>query len=91
MEMKDNKIIVTDENGKSVEMEIYFTFEKDEKKYVVYFDPSQEGEEIALYAAAYDDENLYPVESDEEWDMIDEVVAAFNEEQDNDDEDEESK
>lgn len=82
--MDSKSLFVKDENGNEVEMEILFTFEDDSKgkKYVVFVDP--QGDEEEVYASAYDDEgNLLPVESDEEWSMIEEVLGAFAEEEEN--------
>lgn len=76
--MKENSIYITDENGKEVEMKIYMTFDINQKQYVVVY---EEGNEDELYPFIYDDEgNLYPVEDEEEMDMIDEVVSAYEEE-----------
>ena len=77
-----NKITITDEEGKSMEMNILFTFDANENNYVIcYFD----GKEDEIYPFRYDEEgNLEVVEDEEELSMIDEVVAAFDE----DDEDE---
>ena len=78
--LETNTMFVTDESGNEKEMEILFTFEDEEKgrKYVVFADPEDEGEEV--FASAYDDEgNLMPVETDEEWQMIEEVIGAFQE------------
>ena len=80
--LETNTMFVTDESGNEKEMEILFTFEDDEKgrKYVVFADPEDEGEEV--FASAYDDEgNLMPVETDEEWQMIEEVIGAFQEDE----------
>lgn len=75
-------LFVKDEQGNEVEMEILFTFEDEEhkKKYVVFMDAKRDDEEV--YASAYDDTgNLLPVESDEEWAMIEEVLGAFQDEE----------
>ena len=59
--LETNTMFVTDESGNEKEMEILFTFEDEEKgrKYVVFADPEDEGEEV--FASAYDDEgNLMP-------------------------------
>lgn len=80
--LETNTMFVTDESGNEKEMEILFTFEDEEKgrKYVVFADPEDEGEEV--FASAYDDEgNLMPVETDEEWQMIEEVIGAFKEDE----------
>ena len=80
--LETNTMFVTDESGNEKEMEILFTFEDEEKgrKYVVFADPEDEGEEV--FASAYDDEgNLMPVETDEDWQMIEEVIGAFQEDE----------
>lgn len=75
-----NKITITDENGKSLEMNILFTFDMDEKNYVICY---LEGKEDEIYPFRYDEEgNLDVVEDDDELAMIDEVVAAFDGEED---------
>ena len=64
------------------EWKFCFTFEDDNhaKKYVVFMDPEEEEGEV--FASAYDDEgNLIPVESDAEWQMIEEVIGAFQEDE----------
>jgi len=80
---EDRKLIVTDENNNQIEMEIMFTFDKDGKNYVVYHNPLNDKEnDIEVFASTYDEEgNLFPVESDEEWDMIEEVLDTFLEDQ----------
>ena len=76
--MKENSIFITDENGKEVEMKIYMTFDANEKQYAVVY---EEGKEDELYPLIYDDEgNLYPVDDEEEMQMIEEVVSAYEEE-----------
>lgn len=76
--MESNHLFVIDESGNEIEMEVLFTFDNDEtnKKYVLYFDPNDESGEV--FASIYDDEgNLTPVESEEEWAMVEEVFGAF--------------
>ena len=76
--LDSNSLYVVDENGNEKQMTILFTFESDEyqRKYVVFEDPSKEDGEV--FASAYDDDgNLLPVETDEEWSMIEEVIGAF--------------
>ena len=76
--MKENTIYITDENGKEVEMNILLTFEANEKNYVVVYETDKEDD---LYAFTYDDDgNLYEVETDEELQMVDEVVGAYEKE-----------
>lgn len=76
--LDSNSLYVCDEVGNEKRMEILFTFDDDNrgKKYVVFLDPEEESEEV--FASAYDDEgNLMPVENEEEWQMIEEVIGAF--------------
>ncbi|MBR5341575.1 MAG: DUF1292 domain-containing protein [Erysipelotrichaceae bacterium] len=76
--MKENSIFITDDDGKEVEMKIYFTFDMNDKNYVVVY---EEGNEDELYPFTYDDEgNLFPVENEEEMQLIEEVVSAYEEE-----------
>ena len=75
-----NKITITDENGKSIEMNILFTFDADDNNYVICY---LEGKEDEIYPFRYDEDgNLDVVEDEEELAMIDEVVAAFEGEED---------
>ena len=85
--MNEEKIIIIDENGQEVEMEVLFTFDSDqtEKQYVLYFNPASEDGEV--FASAYTtDGELFPIEDEDEWDMINEVFETFMS-QDNDDHD----
>lgn len=76
--MSDNSIFITDDNGKEIEMKIYLTFDANDKKYVVVYLQDNEDE---LYSFVYDDNgNLYQIESDEEMQMVDEVIGAYEQE-----------
>lgn len=97
MESGENTITVIDENGDEQLCEILFTFDSDEfnKSYVLYYPigaEEDENEEIEIFAASYipseDNEqgDLKPIETDEEWDMIEEILSTFL---DNDEEDDE--
>ncbi len=73
-----NSLYVKDEDGNEKRMIILFTFSSDDygKSYVVFQDPENETGEI--YASAYnDDGELRPIETDEEWDMVEEVINTF--------------
>lgn len=82
--LESKTMYVIDENGKEVEMEILFTFDNEElaKKYVLFSNPKNEDGEI--FASCYDDEgNLSPIETQAEWEMVEEVLGAFIEEEEN--------
>ncbi|MCL1950230.1 MAG: DUF1292 domain-containing protein [Turicibacter sp.] len=85
----ENQLTVVDENGNELLMEILFTFDSDEynKSYVVYYPAGAENEDeegnvdlhVSAYVPAADDEGgeLIPVETDAEWEMIEEVINTF--------------
>lgn len=76
--MDTEKIEVLDEDGNALEYDILFTFDSDEtgKKYVLYYDATEDEPEV--YSSIYDDEgHLFPVETPEEWEMIEEVFNTF--------------
>ena len=80
--MDVEKIQVIDDDGNELEFEVLFTFENDEngKKYVLYYDANEE--EPQVYSSIYDEDgHLYPVDTPEEWDMIEEVFNSFMDEQ----------
>ncbi len=81
--IESNTLFVRDADGKEQEMEILFTFEDEGtgKKYVVFSDPQEESGEV--FASAYDEEgNLLPIETDSEWNMVEEILGAFSEDED---------
>lgn len=76
--MNEDKIQVIDDDGNELEFDVLFTFDNDEtgKQYVLYYDANEE--EPQVYSSIYDDEgHLYPVDTPEEWDMIEEVFNSF--------------
>lgn len=76
--MDSDTIIITDDNGNEKEFGVLFTFNSDEfeKSYVLYYDLGEDESEV--YSSIYDEEgHLCPVETKEEWDMIEEVFQAF--------------
>ncbi len=76
--MDVEKIQVIDDDGNELEFEVLFTFEDDEngKKYVLYYDANEE--EPQVFSSIYDEDgHLYPVDTPEEWDMIEEVFNSF--------------
>lgn len=83
--MENKTLRVVDEEGNEFDYEIVLTFKSDEtnKAYVVYKEP---GDTDEVFAASYDETDtdggdLKPIETDEEWDMIEEVLNTFLEEE----------
>lgn len=101
MDHGQENITIVDESGNEQLCEVLFTFESDEfgKSYVLYYPigaEEDENEEIEIHASSFtpnedgQDGELLPVESDAEWDMIEEMLSTFlDEEEDEDEEDDE--
>ena len=82
--MNKNVIIAKDEKGKEVEYEILFEFcnEENGKNYIGYTDnKTDDFGNILVYASTYDkmgkDKNLYPIETEEEWDIIETIFSKL--------------
>ncbi|MBR3310514.1 MAG: DUF1292 domain-containing protein [Solobacterium sp.] len=84
---EDNRMMIIDDTGAEREVEIILTFEDDSrnKKYVLFTDPADlEGN---VFAYSYDDDGEMNEISEEEWEMCAEVLGAFqNEGEDNENE-----
>jgi uncharacterized protein YrzB (UPF0473 family) len=92
MNHDEKHITVVDEDGNEQLCEVLFTFDSDEfgKSYVLYYPLGAEEddqEDIEIHASAFipkedgEDGELMPIETDEEWDMIEEVLNTFLEEE----------
>jgi uncharacterized protein YrzB (UPF0473 family) len=90
-EDEDRYITLVNENGDEELFEILLTFDSDEfeKSYVLFYPvgESEDEEDGMVHAYAYiptedgDLGELLPIETDEEWDMIEEVFNTFVEEE----------
>jgi uncharacterized protein YrzB (UPF0473 family) len=92
MNHDEKHITVVDEDGNEQLCEVLFTFDSDEfgKSYVLYYPVGAEEddeEDIEIHASAFipkedgEDGELMPIETDEEWDMIEEVLNTFLDEE----------
>ncbi len=93
MDTEFETLIVTDEQGNEIECNIIMTFESEEfaKSYVVY--QVKDDETGEYYAASYNPEddnegNLGQVETDAEWELIEEVLESFLEDEEEKEEEE---
>lgn len=84
--MDAETMVVVDEQGNEQVYEIVLTFKNDEfkKSYVIYKLPGDENDEV--FASSFDDQatdggDLLPIETDKEWDMIEEVLNSFQDEE----------
>ena len=76
--MEENKIVVIDEMGNEIQMEIVFTYEDEDsgKNFVFYLNPEQEDSEV--FVSSYDAEgNLTPVEDPEEWKKLENIFEDY--------------
>ena len=76
----DKRIFVTDDNGNEVAMNIVFTFENEGSNYAV-LQPDNDPETVLAFKVINDNE-LVPVEDEEELAMVQEVLDAFEGEND---------
>lgn len=86
MNEETQEFLIVGENGKEQKCRVVFTFDAEEKSYVLFSLIDEEGNEIPGDISAmtfdYDDNNgemtnLQPVETDAEWEMINEVVLTL--------------
>ena len=76
--MEENQLVVINDDGTEIVMEILFTFDNEEydKNYVLYVDPSDESGQV--FVSSYTEEGeLFNIEDEKEWEMIEEVFQAF--------------
>lgn len=84
------RIIIPDENGEEHLFEVLSTFDVEEtKKTYIAVIPVEEAEdeEVEVFAFRYEikdsDENdlaLFPIETDEEWEMVEEMLQTLTDE-----------
>lgn len=94
MENEENYITVVDEEGNEQLFEVLFTFDSEDfnKSYVLYYPAgadTDEDEEIEIHASSYEPSaegeeggEMQPIETEEEWDMIEEMLNTFLAEED---------
>ncbi|OZU89872.1 hypothetical protein CIL03_01660 [Virgibacillus indicus] len=85
------RIIIPDENGEEHLFEVLFTFDVDETKqsYIAVIPVEQaEDEEVEVYAFRYEEKDeddndlsLFPIESDEEWEIVEEMLHTLADEE----------
>ena len=77
-------ITITNDEGKEEQYEVLFTFESDEtnRSYIVYTDGKKDKSgNIKVFASIYDPNDeaspLIPIETDEEWNIIEAILDEF--------------
>ena len=84
MEIKnDTQMVITDSEGKEHLMQILFTSENEERdaKYVFFYDTEDKEENVMVmrYVGELDQGELIAIEDDEEYDELEEVLNAWEE------------
>lgn len=70
----NTKLIINDRNGQKNEYDILLTFHfnKTNKQYIVYTDNKyNENDELNIYANIYENNELKNIETEEEWNEVD--------------------
>lgn len=85
--MQQNSFKVINDEGKEIVCDVLFTFDSEEtnKSYIVYTDNSTDEEgNVQVFASIYDpkQENprLDPIETDQEWKIIETILNTLQEE-----------
>ncbi|MBQ9014123.1 MAG: DUF1292 domain-containing protein [Bacilli bacterium] len=86
-EKKENTFTIINDEGKEITCEILFTYEdeKTKKNYIAYTDNTTDEEgNTKVYASIYNPEEenpvLLPIESDEEWNLIEGILSSLTKE-----------
>ena len=82
MEIKnETQMVVADSEGKEHLVQILFTYENEERnaKYVFFYDTEDKEENVVVmrYVGELDSGELEPIEDDEEYDEVEEVFNAW--------------
>ncbi|WP_164668526.1 DUF1292 domain-containing protein [Virgibacillus doumboii] len=85
------RIIIPDENGEEHLFEVLFTFDVDQtgQSYIAVVPVEQkDDDEVEVYAFRYEEKekddndlSLYPIESDQEWEMVEEMLNTLADEE----------
>ena len=81
----DDKIFITKEDGSEVEMTILLTFDNEQtgRSYVLYYDENDENGEVMPFRYDEKTHELSQLETDEEWELAEEVLQSFLDEEEN--------
>lgn len=81
-DIKENQLVIEDDEGNSHLVDILFTYENEQrgKKYVFFVSPNSEEEIICM---SYDEQGELHDISDEEFEEAEEVLASFEENNNN--------
>ncbi len=80
---KENEILLKDENGKEISVDVLFTFENsvNNKTYVVYTDHSKDVDnKEKVFAGLYDEKKsmLNPIVEKEDYELIENILSSID-------------
>ncbi len=89
--LEENQMIVTNAEGEESVCEILFTHEHNGKNYVVFefLDSHEVSAAVYVVGETEDEGSFLDIETDEEWDMLDKVLQAYFDSEEDELEDEE--
>ena len=79
--MNKNTLVLKDDNGKVIELEVLFTYVMNDNTYIVYTDHSKDSDgKEKVYAGIYDKENsiLNPLKSSEDYEIIESILSSID-------------
>ncbi|MCF7931194.1 MAG: DUF1292 domain-containing protein [Acholeplasmataceae bacterium] len=91
--LEENQMIVTNAEGEESVCEILFTHEHNGKNYVVFefLDSHEVSAAVYVVGETEDEGTFLDIETDEEWDMLDKVLQAYFDSEEDELEDEEEE
>ena len=79
--MNKNIMILKDDNGKEIQVEVLLTYERNENTYIVYTDNTKDSDgKQRVYAGIFDKDNsiLNPIENKEDYNMIESILSSID-------------
>ena len=79
--MNKNVMILRDDNGKEIQVEVLLTYERDNNTYIVYTDNTKDSDgKEKVYAGIYDEKKsiLNPIENKEDYNMIESILSSID-------------
>ena len=79
--MNKNTMILRDDNGREIQVEVLFTYERNNNTYIVYTDNTKDSDgKEKVYAGIYDKDNsiLNPIENKEDYNMIESIMSSID-------------
>lgn len=79
--MNNNNMVLRDDSGKEINVEVLLTYERDKNTYIVYTDNTKDEDgKQRVYAGIYDKDNmiLNPIENKEDYNIIESIITSID-------------